>query len=104
MRTFGNGDFSFRADETWARFPAAGPDGEAVAVACDLRDRVYVFLRGPKPVQIFAPDGTAIDSWGTGQFVRPHGITIDRQGAVYCADDYDHTIRVYSPDGKLLRT
>ena len=32
-------------------------DGEAVAVACDSQDRVYVFLRGSQPVQVFERDG-----------------------------------------------
>jgi DNA-binding beta-propeller fold protein YncE len=99
MPLFGGGDFCFRADEAWARFPAAGPDGEAVAVACDAADRVYVFLRGPKPVQVFEADGTAIGAWGAGQFVRPHGIAIDRRGDVYCTDDCDHTVRIFSSYG-----
>jgi DNA-binding beta-propeller fold protein YncE len=104
MRHFGDGDFCFQADEAWARFPANGPEGEAVAVACDSRDRVYVFLRGPRPVQIFEPDGTPIDAWGGGQFVRPHGVTIDHQDRLYLTDDYDHTVRVFSPERKPLLT
>ena len=41
----GNGAFRYRVDETWDKFPAAGPQGEAVAVACDSRQRVFVFWR-----------------------------------------------------------
>src|SRR2546421_430004 len=48
----GSGPFRYRVEEAWPAFPAAAADGEAVAVACDSRDRVFVFLRGPRPVQV----------------------------------------------------
>src|SRR5262245_18069225 len=102
MRYFGSGKFRYRVDEAWAKFPAN--QAEAVAVACDSRDRVYVFLRGPQCVQVFEPDGTPVTSWGTGTFVRPHGIFIDHRDNVYCTDDRDHTVRVYSTDGQLRLT
>src|SRR5262245_38725710 len=91
--------FRYDVDETWAKFPAAGPDGEAVGVACDSKDRVYVFLRGPRPVQVFSPDGTLQATWGEGVFVRPHGIFIGPDDTIYCTDDFDHTVRIFAPDG-----
>ena len=72
----GSGQFRYSVKDTWPAFPAAAADGEAVAVACDSRDRVFVFLRGPRPVQVFDRDGTRLYSWGEGVFVRPHGIFI----------------------------
>ena len=98
------GSLTYRIDETWAKFPANGPDGEAVSVACDSRDRVYVFLRGPKPVQVFWPDGTPVATWGEGQFHRPHGISLDRHDTVYCTDDFGHAVHILSADGQLRRT
>ena len=100
----GAGSFRFEVDERWARFPAGGPDGEAVAVACDRHDRVYVFLRGPRPVQVFERDGTPVTSWGAGGFTRPHGIFIGPDDTVYCSDDCGHVIRVFSLDGRLKLT
>jgi DNA-binding beta-propeller fold protein YncE len=94
----------YNVDETWDRFPAAGPAGEAVAVACDSRDRVYVFLRGPRPVQIFERDGTPLGSWGEGAFARPHGLTIGPDDTVWCTDDFGHTVRAFSPEGQLRLT
>src|SRR5436305_1532099 len=96
----GSGPFRYRVDTTWAKFPADGVSGEAVAVACDSRDRVFVFLRGPHPVQIFERDGTPVTSWGADTFVRPHGIFIGPDDTVYCTDDMGHTIRALSPEGK----
>lgn len=100
----GQGRFRYRVDENWAKFPADGPDGEAVAVACDSRNRVYVFLRGPRPVQVFEADGTFVTSWGEGLFVRPHGIFVGPDDTVYCTDDSDHTVRAFTPDGRRILT
>jgi DNA-binding beta-propeller fold protein YncE len=100
----GQGRFRYRVDPTWDRYPAAGPDGEAVAVACASDARVFVFLRGPNPVQVFQRDGTALGSWGAGVFVRPHGICIGPDDTVYCTGDFDHAVRAFSPEGKLRFT
>jgi DNA-binding beta-propeller fold protein YncE len=97
----GAGDFCYHVDERWAKFPAAGDDGEAVGVACDSRDRVYVFLRGPRPVQVFERGGTPVASWGEGVFVRPHGIFIGPDDTVYCTDDLGHGVRTFSTAGQL---
>jgi len=96
----GSGSFRYSVDESWARFPCNGSDGEAVGVACDRRDRVYVFLRGPKPVQVFERDGTPVATWGEGVFTRPHGIFIGPDDTVYCADDFGHCVRAFALDGK----
>ncbi|MEX0641113.1 MAG: peptidyl-alpha-hydroxyglycine alpha-amidating lyase family protein, partial [Pirellulales bacterium] len=37
-------------------------------------------------------------------FARPHGIAIGPDGAVYCTDDLDHTVRKFTADGRLLLT
>jgi DNA-binding beta-propeller fold protein YncE len=103
-KTFGNGAFRYRVDESWAKFPANGSAGEAVGVACDSRDRVYVFLRGPLPVHVFEPDGTPVAGWGEGLFVRPHGIFIGPDDTVYCTGDFDHTVRAFTADGMLRLT
>jgi DNA-binding beta-propeller fold protein YncE len=100
----GQGPFRYRVEESWIRFPAAGTEGEAVAVACDRLDRVFVFLRGPRPVQVFAPDGTLVGSWGEGLFARPHGLFLGPDDTVFCTDDFDHTIRAFTPEGQLLWT
>jgi DNA-binding beta-propeller fold protein YncE len=100
----GAGEFRYEVDQTWDIFPANGSAGEAVGVACDSRDRVYVFLRGPEPVRVFERDGTPVMTWGANVFVRPHGIFIGPDDTVYCTDDFDHTVRAFSPTGELRVT
>src|SRR5882724_7974891 len=100
----GQAPLQYRVDESWAKFPADGGAGEAVAVACDSHDRVYVFLRGPRPVQVFERDGTPVALWGEEVFARPHGIFIGPDDTVYCTDDHDHTVRAFSAEGRLRLT
>jgi DNA-binding beta-propeller fold protein YncE len=96
--------FRYRADDRWPHFPGDGPHGEAVAVACDSRDRVFVFFRGPQPVRIHDSDGRFLGGWGEGQFVRPHGLFIGSDDTIWCTDDCGHTVRAFTPEGRLLRT
>jgi DNA-binding beta-propeller fold protein YncE len=97
-------EFGYEADDRWAQWPAGWDHAEAVAVAADGGDRVYVFNRGARPVLVFRRDGTFLGSWGEGVFTRPHGLFVGPDGAVYCSDDFDHTVRKFTPDGKLLLT
>jgi DNA-binding beta-propeller fold protein YncE len=53
---------------------------------------------------VFDCDGRFLQSWGEGIFVRPHGIHIGPDDAVYLTDDRDHTVRKFSAEGKLLMT
>lgn len=93
--------FEYRALVRWCELPAGC---EAVAAATDSQDRVYVFTRSPQPVKVFAADGRFLQSWGEGMFNAPHGIHIGPDDAVYCTDYYDHTVRKFTTDGKLLMT
>ncbi len=98
------GDFGYEADDHWAKLPPGWGWTEVAAVAADSRDRVYVFHRGDHPVLVFDRDGTFRGSWGEGLFARPHGLFIGADDAVYCTDDRDHTVRKFTPDGRLLLT
>jgi DNA-binding beta-propeller fold protein YncE len=94
----------YQAHDSWHRLPAGQGWAEVAAVATDSQDRVWVFSRGPHVVHLFDRDGAFLGSWGEGLFKRPHGIFIGPDGAVYCCDDMDHTVRKYSPQGALLLT
>jgi len=97
-------DYSYEPDDHWAKLPTGFGWIEVVGVATDSHDRVFVFSRGDHPVMIFDRHGNFLASWGEGLFRRPHGITIGPDNAVYCTDDHDHTVRKFTPDGKLLLT
>jgi DNA-binding beta-propeller fold protein YncE len=100
----GQSPFVFEPQADWLRRPASLSWLEVAAVATDSRDRVFVFNRGEHPVAVFNRDGTFLHSWGEGLFARPHGITIGPDDSVYCTDDFGHTVRKFTPDGRLLLT
>jgi DNA-binding beta-propeller fold protein YncE len=100
----GSGPLLYEADAAWARLPGGYQWAEATAVAVDRHNRVFVFNRGPHPVIVFGADGAFLFSWGEGIFNRPHGVTIGPDDAVYCTDDCDHTVRKFTPEGRLLLT
>ncbi len=100
----GQGPFTYTANAQWARRPAGFTWSEVSAVATDSRDRLFVFNRGDHPVMVFDPDGTFLSAWGEGVFARAHGITIGPDDSVYCTDDLDHTVRKFTPEGRLLLT
>jgi DNA-binding beta-propeller fold protein YncE len=93
---------SYRPQHPWPQ--GKPPWAEATAVATDSRLRVFVFCREPHQVMIFEPDGGLLGTWGEGIFKRPHGICIGPDDAVYCTDDVDHTVRKFTPEGRLLLT
>ncbi len=101
---YGSRGLTFELVEQWGRLPKGWDLVELGGVAVDAQDRVYAFTRGPHPVIVFDRDGRFLTSWGEGVFKNAHGIQIGPAGSVWCADDHDHTVRRFTPDGKLLLT
>lgn len=99
----GQGSLRYAASEGWLKLPEGWDLVEVAAVAIDSQDRVYVFNRGVRPVVVLRSDGGVLESWGEGMFVRPHGISIGPDDTIYCVDDLDHTLKRFSPDGRLLQ-
>lgn len=47
-------------------------------------------------------DEELISEFGFDDFTWPVGLALDRDGNVYCSEDYEHFIVSYSPDGERL--
>ncbi len=86
--------------------------GAMAGVAIDPAGRIWTFNRGPRPVQVFEPDGSPSQVWGeprTGagepvEFREPHQIRFDRSGHAWLVDSGLHAIRKFKLDGTLLQT
>ncbi len=100
----GSGRFQYTPDASWSSPPPHYEWTEIPAVAVDRQDRVYLFNRSDHPVMVFDREGNFLKAWGEGLFQRAHGITIGPDDGIYCTDDFDHTVRKFSPDGELLMT
>lgn len=123
----------YRMVERWAQLPngramgAVGkvtidPDGRHVwaVIRCEaLADpaRFGDECRDSKvdAVYKFSPDGTVVTSFGSGMFIWPHGIDVDRDGNVYVTDAVaanrtprgdkrGQQVVKFSPQGKVVMT
>jgi hypothetical protein len=96
---------TYRAIPGWEQLPAGYAHPDVAAVAVNSKGRVYLLCRAEHPVLIYERDGKFVGSWGEGQFtMRTHGITIAPDDSVWCVDDAGHSVRRFTPDGKLLLT
>lgn len=100
---FGQGLYTYEVVDNWAKRPRGWPFVEVADVATDAQDNVFVLSRSPHPVMIFDRDGSFLDWWGGDLFIIPHSITIAPDGSVWCSDTGDHTLKHFTPDGRLLR-
>lgn len=100
----GSGSYLYEELAHWAKVPEAWTLKEVADVVVDSQDRVYVFNRGEHPVMVFERDGSFVESWGEGLFIRPHGLTLGPDETLYCVDDGGHCIRKCSLDGQVLAT
>jgi DNA-binding beta-propeller fold protein YncE len=103
MCRVGYGSHLYEPVLDWYRLPADVPLTEAIGVAVDSRDNVYVFNRGEPSVIIFDRNGEFLNAWGIGTFVRPHGIWIAADDTLYLTDDMGHSVRQFTTDGTELR-
>lgn len=90
--------------EGWEQTPEGYAFVEVAGVACDSKDRVYVFCRGKYPMMVFDKEGRFLDAWGAGDFVSPHGIFIDKHDFLWLADDKNHVVHKYTAEGQKLST
>jgi DNA-binding beta-propeller fold protein YncE len=102
--SYGSGKYTYELVDGWAKYPKDWSILDVGGIAIDKQDRVYVFNRGAHPLMIFDREGNLQSTWGEGLFKRAHGSCIDPKGNIYCTDDFNHTVRKFTPDGKLLMT
>lgn len=86
----------------WAKLPPEVVLGDVAGIAVDDKDRVYLFNRGNTPIVVLSRDGEVLSTWGQGIFKNPHGASIGPDQCIYLTDNFDHTVRKFTLDGKLL--
>jgi sugar lactone lactonase YvrE len=70
-----------------------------IGILADRHDRVWVSSLNDR-VQLFTPEGKYLlgiggSGTGPGQFARPHGLALDRQGHLYVVDAGNQRIQVF---------
>jgi DNA-binding beta-propeller fold protein YncE len=109
----------YRTIENWAKLPEGRAWGSTSAVDIDRDGRsVWVAERcganscagkTDDPVLHFDASGKLIKSFGSGMFLFPHGIAVDKDDNVWITDGQmangkGFTVVKFSPDGKVLMT
>lgn len=100
----GRFDYRYKLVPGWPRLPEGTELGQVTGVAGDSGRRIYVVSRQRRSMFVFDRDGDLIGRWGEDIFTNPHGICIEMDGRVYVTDIDDHTVRWFTPDGRLLGT
>ncbi|MDZ4289909.1 MAG: peptidyl-alpha-hydroxyglycine alpha-amidating lyase family protein [Prosthecobacter sp.] len=103
----------------WPALPEGKALGICAGVAVDSANRVFVFHRGarvwktPFPTEPIATTtvwiidgntGKLLAEWGAGQFIMPHGLTIDAKNNVWLTDLGLHQVFKFTNGGEPLMT
>ena len=104
MVIVGQGSLTFEALGEWGRLPEGWSYTFVPAVATDSQDNLFVFNRGEHPVIVLDREGNFLRAWGEGVFKTPHGMCIGPDDSVYLVDAGNHTVRKFTPEGRLLMT
>ena len=95
----------YDVDPDWPKYPKnISQKGWVSGLAIDSKQQVWIFKKGPDPVQVYRTDGSFVRSWGKGLFKSPHQLRIGPDGAIWVSDFDQHIIQKFTPEGKLLQT
>jgi DNA-binding beta-propeller fold protein YncE len=101
----GNTAVSYEVDPGWPQRPdSVAAWGAVSGVAVDKHDNVWMFNRGPDPMQVYTADGKFVRTWGRGTIGSAHHIKIDDDGNIWISDIGHHLVQKYSPAGEALLT
>lgn len=116
-RTFAESRYEVVGD--WPALPEGYTLGLCAGVGVDSHGAVFVFHRNerawttpfsdrpiaePTVAVIDGRTGKLLAEWGAGEFIMPHGLTIDREDNVWLTDVGRHQVFKFTDDGRLLLT
>jgi len=91
-------------DPGWPAEPGHSAWGPVCGVALGPDGMVYLLHRAAPYLEVYGRDGHLARSWEDATFVCPHQVRAAPDGSIWVADDGDHVVRKYTPDGTLLMT
>lgn len=94
----------YQVDESWPKLPDGAERMAVSGIAVDAKNQIWGFTRSNPPVQIYSQNGKFIRGWGQGVVEQSHHMKLDPKGTVWLADIGNHTVRQFTPEGKLLLT
>jgi DNA-binding beta-propeller fold protein YncE len=76
--------------------------GACSAVAVNSKGELYLFHRGPRPIQCFDSEGNFLRAWGDDLIKTAHGLRVDRDDNVWVTDVGGNRVFKFDPTGKIL--
>lgn len=92
----------YEVDAAWPAKPADFKWGPVPGVTIDAEGNIWMYTRGTPAVQVYAPDGHYLFSWG--DTTGSHHIKFDREGYVWTANVIEHVIQKHRRDGTVVMT
>ena len=105
--------------ESWPKMPKDFVMGNATGLGITSNQNIVVFHRCSREwkepmhtnkiientISVFdSKTGSLLNSWGSGLFIMPHGLEIDRDDNIWVTDVGLHQVFKFSLEGKLLMT
>lgn len=101
-------------DPDWPTIPADAKFGQVSAADIDSHGHIFVFHRAgrvweePFPAEpiadptvfMFGADGTLLAKWGAGEFIMPHGLSVDGDDNIWLTDVGREQVLRFSHDGE----
>ena len=93
---------SFEVVRPFGDLPEGLTWGGVSACCVDSSDRVYVLRRADPPILVFEPDGSYAGSFGAGELIEGHGMSITPDDEIWVTDKDGHTAVKFSTGGEAL--
>ena len=94
--------FTLVPQRPFLKLPAGEGLGACSAVAINSKGELYLFHRGPRPIQCFDSEGKFLRAWGDDLIKTAHGLRVDRDDNVWVTDVGGNFVYKFDPKGKLL--
>ena len=103
-----------QVDPEWPTIPADAKFGQVSAVDVDSHGHIFVYHRAGRAweepfstepiadptVFMFASNGTLLTKWGAGEFIMPHGLSVDGDDNIWLTDVAREQVFRFSHDGE----
>jgi DNA-binding beta-propeller fold protein YncE len=100
--SYGSGKYTYELADYHVEYPEGWQPVEVNGICLDSKDRLYAFNTGKYPVTVFDKDGSLLKIWGKEYVTHSHGCMVGPDDTIYYADDGNHTVCKFTPEGKLL--
>lgn len=94
--------FTLVPQRSFLKLPKGEGLGACSAVALNSKGELYLFHRGPRPIQCFDADGNFVRAWGDDLIKTAHGLRMDRDDNVWVTDVGGNRVFKFDPKGKIL--